>query len=106
MPALRRHQGQIPKRLVSGKRLILLVEAARICKEIEYRAREEAEKAAEEDGDKSKTISFGSGNSNSRAPTTIESVLRKGSRETIKPCQHELVINVLKSQDAVHKEEK
>ena len=94
------------KRLAPGKYLTLSEEAARIRKERVNQAMEEAEKAAEEDGDKSKTISFGSGNSNSRAPTTIESVLRKGSRETIKPCQHELVINVLKSQDAVHKEEK
>ena len=83
------------KRLVSGKRLILLVEAARICKEIEDRAREEAEKAAEEDGDKSKTISFGSENSKPRASTTIKSILRKGSRETIKTYQHELVVDVL-----------
>ena len=57
-------------------------------------AKKEAEKAAEEDKDKSKAISFGSGNSKPRAPTTIKSVLRKVSRETIKTYQHELVVDV------------
>ena len=51
------------KRLASGKYLILSGERARIRKERADQAKKEAEKAAEEDGDKSKLISFGSGNS-------------------------------------------
>ena len=72
-------------------------EAARICNERADQARdtrEEAGKAAEEDRNKSKTISFGLGNNTSRVSTTIKSALRKGSKETIKTYQHELVVGV------------
>ena len=82
------------KRLASGKRHILSWEAARIRKERADPAKKEAEKVAEEDGDKSKTISFSPGNRKPRASTTIKSVLRKVSRETIKTHQHELVVDV------------
>ena len=55
---------------------------------------QEAKKATKKDGSKSKIISFGTGSSKLKTSTPVKSVLKRGSRETIKIYKHELVVDV------------
>ena len=57
------------------------------------RPRKEAEDADEEEGTK-KTISFRTGNSNSKTGLPIKSALKKGPKEKIKAFKHDLVVDV------------
>ena len=59
----------------------------------EYVQKKEAEEADKDKGSK-RTISFGTGNSNSKTVTPMKSALKKGPKETIKVFKCELVVDV------------
>ena len=71
------------KRLQTGKRLVPSGLGARLRKEKAEKAKENAKRADEKEGNK-RTISFGAGNSNTKTVTPMKSVLRKGPKETVK----------------------
>ena len=81
------------KRLKSGRRLVPSGLTAKLLSEKATRSRKEAEDADEEEGT-NKTISFGTGNSNSKTGLPMKSALKKGPKEKIKVLKHELVVDV------------
>ena len=81
------------KRLQSGRRLVPSGASARIRAERAAQAMKEAEEANKDERSK-RTISFGTGNSNSKTVTPMKSALKKGPKETIKVFKCELVVDV------------
>ena len=81
------------KRLKPGKRLVPSRLTAKLLSEKAARSRKEAEDADEEEVT-NKTISFGTGNSNSKTGLPIKSALKKGPREKIKAFKYNLVVDV------------
>ena len=65
----------------------------RLCAKKAEKAREEAERADKEEGNK-RTISFGAGSSNIKTTTPMKSALRKGPKETVNVFKHDLVVDV------------
>ena len=81
------------KRLKSGRRLVPSGLTAKIRTERATRSRKEADDADEGEAT-NKTISFGTGNGNSKPVPPLKSALKKGPKEKIKVFKHELVVDV------------